>query len=272
MADQENAEPAIEEAAIEDRVTAQAVKLYDRVFVEIFQRKYVPAATELPYTLEEVRQVEKDLNVKVGNLPDIAYAYRTGRYAIPEEILATGNWVIEGTGKGRYKFVRLLRAPYINIPDDLYTIEIPEATPDIVLKHTGNDEQAVLSKVRYNRLLDIFLSLTAYHLQGHFRSTVKEIGQVEIDELYVGVDTEGRGYAIPIEAKSVGGRERLGVVQIRQMILFAQQKFAGLILKPVGIKPFVDGSIAFVEFDDQADLEAISVRRYARYKLVRDDH
>jgi hypothetical protein len=110
------------------------------------------------------------------------------------------------------------------------------------LKYAGNDEQAVLSKVRYNRLLDIFLSITVYHLQGHFRSAVGGVGQVEIDELYVGLDTEGKGYVIPIEAKSAGNKERLGVVQIRQMILFAQQKFKGLTLRPVGIKPFLDGS------------------------------
>jgi hypothetical protein len=228
-------------------------------------------AIELPYTLEEVRQVRDQLQIKIDNLPDIAYSYRTGRYAMPDEILEKGNWVIDGTGKGKYKFVKLSRDPYIHIPVDLYITEIPEATPDIVLKYTGKDEQAVLSRVRYNRLLDIFLSITVYHLQGHFRSAVKGIGQVEIDELYVGVDTEGKGYVIPIEAKSVGSKERLGVVQIRQMILFAQQRFNSLILRPVGIKPFEDGSVAFVEFDDKADLEAISVKRYARYKLVRDD-
>jgi len=27
----------------------------------------------------------------------------------------------------------------------------------------------------------------------------------------------------------------------------------------------------FLEFDDKAELETISVKRYARYKLVRDD-
>jgi len=27
----------------------------------------------------------------------------------------------------------------------------------------------------------------------------------------------------------------------------------------------------FLEFDDEAELEAISVKRYVRYKLVRDD-
>ncbi len=55
------------------------------------------------------------------------------------------------------------------------------------------------------------------------------------------------------------------------MILFAKQYYSDLILRPVGIKPLDDGSYVFLEFDDKAELEAISVKRYARYKLVRDD-
>lgn len=103
------------------------------------------------------------------------------------------------------------------------------------------------------------------------RSSVQDIGQVEIDDLYVGVDTEGRWYVIPVEAKSVGPKERLGVVQIRQMILFAKQSYGELALRPVGVKPLADGSCVLLEFDDEEELEAIAVKRYARYKSVRDD-
>jgi hypothetical protein len=211
------------------------------------------------------------LQIVINNIPDIPYHYRTGRSDLPDEILSTGNWVIEGVGKGKYAFVRLERAPYIHVPDDLYITEIPEATPDIVLKYGGEDEQAILTKIRYNRLIDIFLSITAYHLQGHARSSVQDIGQVEIDDLYVGVDTEGRWYVMPVEAKSIGPEERLGVVQIRQMILFAKQSYGELALRPVGVKPLEDGSYVLLEFDDEEELETIAVKRYARYKLVRDD-
>lgn len=55
------------------------------------------------------------------------------------------------------------------------------------------------------------------------------------------------------------------------MILYAQQSYSELILHPVGVKPLEDGSLVFVEFDDEADLEAIAVKRYMRYKLVRKD-
>lgn len=129
----------------------------------------------------------------------------------------------------------------------------------------------MLTRIRYNRLIDTFLSITAYHLQSHIRSSIQEMGQIEVDDLYVGVDTDGKAYIIPIEAKSVGEKERLGLIQVRQMILFAQQNYRELILRPVGVKPLPDGSYVFVEFDAQADLHHIAVKRYARYRLVRDD-
>lgn len=246
-------------------------KLYDQVVVEMFRRVYRPDANVLPFTKDELVQVCQDLEIVINNVPDIPYHYRTGRSDLPDEILDTGNWVIEGAGKGRYTFVKLVRTPYIHIPEDLYVTKIPEATPDVVLKYGGVDEQGLLTRVRYNRLVDTFLSLTAYHLQGHVRSSVLDIGQVEVDDLYVGVDADGKWYVIPVEAKSVGAKERLGVIQVRQMILFAKQNYGDLILRPVGIKPLDDGSWVFLEFDDEADLEMISVKRYARYKLVRDD-
>jgi len=246
-------------------------KRYDQAILELFRRVYTPKASRLGFTKDKLVQVCQDLNLVINNVPDIPYHYRTGRSDLPAEIQDTGNWVIEGAGKGKYAFVKLDRSPYIHIPQDLYVTEIPQATPDIVLKYSGKDEQAILTQVRYNRLVDTFLSLTAYHLQGHVRSSIQDIGQVEIDDLYLGVDTDGQWYVVPIEAKSVGPKERLGVVQVRQMILFAQQHYSDLILRPVGIKPLDDGSLIFIELDDKAAFEEIAVKRYMRYKLIRDD-
>jgi len=48
-------------------------------------------------------------------------------------------------------------------------IKIPDATPEIVAAYALSDEQALLAKVRYNRLLDIFLGVAAYSLQNHLR-------------------------------------------------------------------------------------------------------
>jgi len=67
-------------------------------------------------------------------------------------------------------------------------VKIRDATPAIIQAHALGNEQALLAKVRYNRLVDIFLGTTASSLQNHLRPTVKGIWQIEIDELYVGLD------------------------------------------------------------------------------------
>lgn len=85
--------------------------------------------------------------------------------------------------------------------EDLVWIGVPDATPELISQYALDDEQALLAIVRYNRLIDIFLGLATYSLQNHLRTTVKGIGQIEIDELYIGLDSNGCHYAIPVQAK-----------------------------------------------------------------------
>ena len=94
---------------------------------------------------------------------------------------------------------------------NLAVIKIPNATLGIIGKYAFSDEQALLARVRYNRLIDIFLGITCYSLQNHFRTTVKGMVQVETDEVYVGVDKGGSHYIIPVQAKS--GKDNLSQVQ-----------------------------------------------------------
>ena len=84
------------------------------------------------------------------------------------------------------------------------------ALPEIVEKYTANDEQGLLSTLRYNRLIGIFTGVTCFHLQSHVRATIAGEGQIEIDHLYVGVNEEGVEYILPIEAKSPDERDKLG--------------------------------------------------------------
>lgn len=50
----------------------------------------------------------------------------------------------------------------------LATIKIPDGTPSIVKKYSVSDEQALLTIVRYNRLIDTFLGITCYSLSEPF--------------------------------------------------------------------------------------------------------
>jgi len=83
-------------------------------------------------------------------------------------------------------------------------------------------------------LIDTFLGITAYHVQGHIRTFMEDSGQIEIDDLYLAVDTEGRQYAIPIEAKSAN--EPLGVVQVASLNAFGHRSYPDLILRSVAVK------------------------------------
>ncbi len=157
-----------------------------------------------------------------------------------------------------------------DLPLDLEVTRIPDATPDVVLRYAKGDEQSVLVQIRYNRLVDVFTGLTAYHLQSHVRAYIDGLGQIEIDDLYLAVNTDGQWFCIPIEAKSPGPGEQLGRAQIASMVAYAEQEFAGLPVRPIGVKMIEDGSIFFVEFSDSSDPSELKTRFYKRYQLARD--
>ncbi len=71
---------------------------------------------------------------------------------------------------------------------------------------------------------------------------MREMAQVETDEIYVGVDKKGAHYVFPIQAKA--GKDRLSVVQIEQDIAVCADKFPLLICRPVGAQFMQDDLIA----------------------------
>jgi hypothetical protein len=148
--------------------------------------------------------------------------------------------------------------------DELITIKIPDATPEIIVAYALSDEQALLAKVRYNRLIDIFLGITAFSLQNHLRTTVKNIGQIEIDEMYVGVDRHGRQFIVPVQAK--GGSDRHAVVQTQQDIAYCATKFPNLICRAVSAQFMSGDRIAMFELMLQD--EEIRVAEEKHYQLV----
>jgi len=154
-------------------------------------------------------------------------------------------WVIVNRGRSKYAFEAKTLARII--PDEMLTVtKIPDATPGIVGMYALNDEQALLAKLRYNRLLDIFTSVTCYSIQNHLRTTVKNIGQVETDEIYVGIDKRGAQYVFPVQAK--GGTDELGVVQIEQDFTLCAEKFPSLKCRAIASQFMQEDVIAMFEF------------------------
>jgi hypothetical protein len=126
-----------------------------------------------------------------------------------------------------------------------------------------------VTRVLYNRLIDIFTGLTCFHIQNHYRGFVEGMGEVELDPLYVGIDKTGKLYILPIEAKSQAENEMIGRVQISQMAKLVRQDFADLDRRILAIKYLKDGTIVIIEFDDQVEPDDFKIVSVSRFRLIR---
>ncbi|HET6567404.1 MAG TPA: hypothetical protein VFG50_05525 [Rhodothermales bacterium] len=243
---------------------------YAQIIERIFFAHFHQGAEEVPFDRSEIVGAASDLNVRLPkNLGDVVYSFKY-RTPLPESVVASApsgkEWVIVNRGKAKYAFVAR-RTARIQPDSMLVVTKIPDATPGIVSMYALSDEQALLAKLRYNRLLEIFSGVACYSLQSHLRTTVPGMGQVETDELYVGVDKRGAHYVFPVQAK--GGSDELGVVQIEQDIALCRDKFPSLICRSIAAQFMPGGVIAMFELEIEND----EVRKVAErhYQLVPPD-
>jgi len=244
--------------------TGNQLNRYGRIVEHVFLSHFNAGLTEFEFTREELEKAAADLGIKnVKNLGDLAYSFRY-RNELPETVRATAppglEWIIEGAGRARYRF-KLVKISRIVPREELVTIKVPDSTPEIINAYSLSDEQALLAKVRYNRLIDIFLGIAAYSLQNHLRTTVKAIGQIEVDEIYVGIDRHGRQFVVPVQAK--GGTDKHGVVQTQQDIACCAEKFPSLVCRPVSAQFMTDNRIALFELTvESGEIKIVDERHY----------
>lgn len=240
---------------------------YIQIIERIFLLYYHKGDTEVPFERTDITKAAKHLKVTLPkNLGDVIYSFRY-RAALPDSIKSEAplgtEWIIRPSGQSKYKFQV---APFSNIiPSEfLSETKIPNATPGIIESYALSDEQALLAKIRYNRLVDIFTGITCYSLQSHLRTNIPELGQAETDEIYVGLDKKGIHYVIPVQAK--GTQDKLGIVQIEQDIAICSAKFPNLVAKPIGAQFMANDLIALFEFEMTSN--GISVASEKHYRLV----
>jgi hypothetical protein len=246
---------------------AATSNLYGALIERIFLDRYKKGSVSIEFDRTDIPEMAEALGLKrPANLGDVIYAIRY-RTPMPDSILATQPkgmaWIIEGAGRAKYRFV-LVPLNRIVPRSDLKTIAIPNGTPEIIRVYALDDEQALLAIVRYNRLIDIFLGLTTYSLQNHLRTTVKGIGQIEIDELYFGIDRHGCHYVIPVQAK--GGKDQISVVQTKQDIAWCEQKFPGIRSRAISAQFMDDDKVAMFEL--AIENQQIVVVDEKHYRLV----
>lgn len=250
-----------------DKKKSRKPNRYTVIIQRIFDDHYVPGDREFEFKREEVEVIAAQESIQLPkNIGDVIYSFRY-RNELPDAIKSTAEpdleWIIEGAGRAQYRF-KQAKLSRIVPREDLVTIKIPDATPEIISSNALGDEQGLLAKVRYNRLIDIFLGIAAYSLQNHLRTYVKGLGQIEIDEIYVGVSSNGQQYVIPVQAK--GSKDKHGVTQTEQDIRYCAQKFPALICRAVSAQFMEDDRIAMFELT--VENSETKVVREKHYKLV----
>ncbi len=237
---------------------------YQQIVEAIFFAHYQPGDEQVDFKREEFATTARQLNITTPlNLGDITYSVRF-RQPLPERIRATApehkEWFIRSVGRSLYRFV-LVDLVDLTPTRGMAQTKIPDATPGLVSMYAQSDEQGLLAKVRYNRLIDIFTGVTCYSLQNHLRTTVPNIGQVETDELYVGVDKRGVHYVFPVQAK--GGKDRLGRSQIEQDLALCQERYPKLIARAITVQFMRDDVIALKAFEmHDEQLEIVAEKHY----------
>ena len=240
---------------------------YSRIIEKIFLSHYKKGSESVSFDRQEIADIASKLGMeRPKNLGDVIYSFRF-RTEFPAGIKKTApagrEWVIRKCGGSKYQFV--LAKEWSVVPNlQLITIKIPDATPGLIEKYALTDEQSLLARLRYNRLIDIFTGLTTYSLQSHLRRGVKGLGQVETDEIYVGIDKCGVHSVLPVQAK--GGKDKISVVQIEQDFALCAQDFIGLICRPIAAQFMESGVIALFEFSMTDDGIRVVVERH--YQLV----
>lgn len=248
------------------------VQIIERIFAEFFR----PGVRSIQFRRSDIERVAKHLGVDLPkNLGDLVYTFRY-RGELPESIRSKAprgeSWIILPAGRGVYRFETTAVATVTPTPS-LAETKVPDATPGIIAKYALSDEQALLAKLRYNRLVDIFTGVTCYSLQSHLRTTAPHLGQVETDEVYVGLDKRGAHYVFPVQAK--GGRDKINIVQIMQDFTMCKEKFKPLVCRPVTAQFMRGNVIAMFEFEPSKTSFAIVAEKHYRLappeELTEDD-
>lgn len=240
---------------------------YEKLIEAIFFKYYKEKSDYFEFGREDIESFSQELNIPLPkNLGDLIYSFRY-RMPLPDKIVKTcpekKQWIILPAGRSKYRF-QLIDIFEVYPNPNLMQIKIPDATPGIISNYCLSDEQALLAKLRYNRLVDIFTRVTCYSLQNHLRTTVPDIGQIETDEVYVGLDRNGNHFVFTVQAKSE--HERLNIVQIHQDIHMCIHKFPKLICRPLGAQFLSDNVIVLFEFCQTK--EGIRIIQEKHYNLV----
>jgi hypothetical protein len=261
------------DAMAKRREAQQQHGLSSRVYVpilrEIVKRKHQVGALRVEFSLDDVREVAANLDLKIGNPADLIYRMRS-RTRLPDDILDMGFTILRGIGRGRY-VLEVGGEATVHLPDhdildtnDLTPLPVRRLLPEDL---ADLDEQGLLTMIGYSKLLDHFTGLTVYRLRSHVRKSVPNIGQAELDEIDVGIALRDDDVPVvfPIEAKATD--EVINRVQVATAVAYCLTYFPGHEIRPIVVKLAYDGVIHFLEFRPTTSLSGLRIINSVGYRL-----
>ncbi|EKD34565.1 MAG: endonuclease [uncultured bacterium] len=140
---------------------------YHRIIEEIFFKSYRKGLSEVPFEREDILLAAEKLRIRLPkNIGDLIYSFRY-RVSLPESVVKEAPrgqaWVIRPRGRAKYAFVAASLTTIVPSPS-LAETKVPDATPGMIVKYALDDEQGLLARLRYNRLIDVFTGITCYSL------------------------------------------------------------------------------------------------------------
>lgn len=240
---------------------------YIPIMEALFAEKFRTGRESITFSRDDLERISKRLRINLPkNFWDVIYSFRH-RVPLPAAIQNTAAkgkaWTIKPKGAGGYAF-ELAPKRSLRPGASLAITKIPDSTPGVVALYASNEKQALLSKLRYNELVTIFTSVKCYSIQNHFRTFVAGIGQIDTDEIYIGIDKKGSHYVMPLQARTE--KEELSPAQVDQAIALCASKFPTLICRPIGAQFTGNDRIALFEFEQSP--EGVSIVSEKHYQLA----
>ena len=148
-----------------------------------------------------------------------------------------------------------------------FVLELPEKSPTTDSRPNRRGKQALLTKVRDNRLIDHFLGVSAYSLLNQLGVNVPEVGRIESDELYLAVTSFGRKFVVPVQVKRRS--DPISKRQVKINLERCRSTYPLLTPRPVAVQFVRDESGETIVMFSLAEYEGdIQVLDEKHYRLV----
>ncbi len=117
--------------------------------------------------------------------------------------------------------------------------------PELVATHAFTKQDDLLARIRYHRLIERYRGIPCYSLGTHLRANVRGLGEVEVDELYVGINGKGERFVFPVQARVAPAT--FDLVQHERGAALCAARFRGLRCVPIGAVLTKSGSVALFD-------------------------